>query len=429
MVTGATLVLPGFAVGSSRRCGVANGTAGRSEAVRVVSLDTIECDFGWRSIGFVKIATDEGVVGWSEFSEAFGSPGLRSVLTALRPYVVGADALNIEGLTFSLNAMMRPARGGVNRQAVAAIENALLDIKGKALGMPVSQLLGGALRDRIPVYWSHCGTYRTKRWARYVGVPALETYDDVVALGGSVRDRGFLGLKTNVLALNDQLLATRKRTYVRDASSDRLTDSRMIREIENVLSAFRAGAGDELDIYFDANFNFDTEGYLRVERAVRPFRLAWLELDIHDPDSLALIRRSGETPIGSGEAIYERIGYRPFFEAQSFDIAIVDVLWNGYLESLKIASMADAFSVPVAPHNFYGHLATMISAHFAAAVPNLHVMETDIDGVPWRDEITTPPSFDNGYLLVPAGPGWGVEVNEAEIRAHPVTEIARSPWR
>jgi L-alanine-DL-glutamate epimerase-like enolase superfamily enzyme len=143
---------------------------------------------------------------------------------------------------------------------------------------------------------------------------------------------------------------------------------------------------------------------------------------MHDPDAVALVRKRGETPIGSGEAVYERHGYRPYFEAQAFDVAIVDVIWNGYLESLKIAALAESFSVPVAPHNFYGHLASAMSAHFAAAVTNLHVMEIDVDGAPWRDEITTAPTFEDGAYVLPAGPGWGVEVNEEAIRAHAPTQ-------
>ena len=192
----------------------------------------------------------------------------------------------------------------------------------------------------------------------------------------------------------------------------------MIAEAVKVVAAFREGVGDDTDIYLDVNFNFDTEGALRVEQAVRPYGLAWLEMDMHDPDALALVRRRGATPIGSGEAIYERYAYRPYFEKQAMDVAIVDVLWNGFLESLKIAALAETYQVPVAPHNFYGHLASAISAHFAASVPNLHVMEIDVDGVPWRDELTTPPAFDDGCLVLPTAPGWGVEVDEDAIRAH-----------
>ena len=170
----------------------------------------------------------------------------------------------------------------------------------------------------------------------------------------------------------------------------------------------------------DLNFHFRTEGFRRIAEAVGPARLTWLELDAHDPKSIALLRRDAPCPIASGETLLERRDFRPYFEAYAFDTAIVDVIWNGFLESLKIAAMADVYEVNVAPHNFYGHLASVISAHFCAAVPNFRIMEIDIDGVPWRDDIVNaPPVIENGDFILPKGPGWGIEVNEAGLRAHP----------
>src|SRR5438477_6456898 len=111
------------------------------------------------------------------------------------------------------------------------------------------------------------------------------------------------------------------------------------------------------------------------------FDMVWLEIDLYDPAGLALIRRSARTPIASLESIYGRRNFRPYFEQQSVDYAIIDVAWNGILESVKIAAMADAYEVNVAPHNFNGHLGSLISAHFCAVVPNFKVMEIDIDDV------------------------------------------------
>ena len=387
--------------------------------MRIVDVESIPCDFGWRTISFCKVTTDDGITGWSEFSESFGNPGLGTVIEGLKPYVIGADPMAIEALTWDLAARLLPARGGVNRQAIAAVENALLDVKGKALGVPVAGLLSGVVRDRIPVYWSHCGTYRSRN-ADVMGVDPVETYADVVALGRHVKERGFRGLKTNILGLEDPAVRTRMVSHARTTTTaGRHFDNRMLAEAEKTLGAFREGAGTEMDIHLDVNFLFELEGYRRVEKAVRPYDLAWLEFDTHDPAGVAALRAASATPVASGEAIYERVGYRPFFEAGSWDVAIVDVLWNGYLESLKIAALAGAYSVPVAPHNFYGHLATLISAHFAASVPHLHVMETDIDAVSWRDDLVdVPPVIENGELLLPDRPGWGVEVNEEAVRAH-----------
>jgi L-alanine-DL-glutamate epimerase-like enolase superfamily enzyme len=102
------------------------------------------------------------------------------------------------------------------------------------------------------------------------------------------------------------------------------------------------------------------------------------------------------------------------------DVAIIDGPWNGIWQALKIAAMAEAYEINVAPHNFYGHLSTLMSAHLCAAIPNFRIMEIDIDDVPWKDDIVTyAPEIEDGHLLVPSGPGWGTELNEAAIRAHP----------
>ena len=186
------------------------------------------------------------------------------------------------------------------------------------------------------------------------------------------------------------------------------------------MSALRRGASDTVDILLDMNFNFKTEGYLRVIRALKDFRLCWYELDIFNPEALAYIRRQSDETIASCESLYGHREFRRYFEAQSMDVAIIDVPWNGAWQSYKIAAMADSYETNVAPHNFYGHLCTMMSAHFCAAVPNFRIMEIDIDDVPWKDDLVThPPEIQGGELIIPDRPGWGTDLNEEAIAAHP----------
>jgi L-alanine-DL-glutamate epimerase-like enolase superfamily enzyme len=196
-------------------------------------------------------------------------------------------------------------------------------------------------------------------------------------------------------------------------------DQGVVRLIADQMAAFREGAGAEIDLLLDLNFNFKTEGYLEVAKAVAPYRLMWLEIDSYDPKALALIRQQAGTPIASCESLFGRRQFRPFLDAQAVDVAIVDVPWNGILEGIKIAAMAECYEVNCAPHNFYGNLSTMMSAHFCAAIPNFRIMEIEIDDVPWKDEVVSPPLIEDGHLVLTVAPGWGVEVNEAAIRAHP----------
>ena len=323
-----------------------------------------------------------------------------------------------------LYAATRQAAGGINQMAIAAIENALVDIKAKALGVPVYEMLGGPVRDRLQLYWSHCGTYRARhadRIREWAGVAPVRSLDDIVSLGEEVRKKGFKGLKTNLIRFD------RGEPYMYgpgtgnppgfpELNADRQIAAAAVAQLE----AFRRGAGPDVGLHLDTNFNYKIDGYIRLARALEPLDLVWLEIDLYDPAGLALIRRSARTPIASLKSIYGRRNFRPYFENHSVDYAIIDVAWNGILESLKIAAMADAYEVNVAPHNFNGHLGSLISAHMCAVAPNFKVMEIDIDDVLWKDDIVTvPPVIDNGELVLPKGPGWGTEVNEEFVRAHP----------
>jgi galactonate dehydratase len=390
--------------------------------MKIRSYETFRCDAGWRSFSFLKLVTDSGPIGWAEYNESFGSPGLSGVIDALMPSVVGMDPMDLELMNAVMATKSTQSRGGVVRQAIAAIENAMLDIKGKALGVPVYQLFGGKLRDRIPVYWSHCASYRMRN-ADLVGEPQVRTYDDFAKVGAEVKAKGFRCLKTNIaIEKGDGTVeAYRPGFVVGRGFPERNWDQFIADGAAKTVEAFRKGCGPDVGIMLDTNFHFRTEGFRRIAEAVGPTRLVWLELDAHDPKSIALIRRDSPVPIASGETLLERRDFRPYFEAYAFDTAIVDVVWNGFYESLKIAAMADVYEVNVAPHNFYGHLASAISAHFCAAVPNFRIMEIDIDSVKWRDEFfLTVPKIENGDYVLGTGPGWGCEPNEEAIRKRKV---------
>jgi L-alanine-DL-glutamate epimerase-like enolase superfamily enzyme len=388
--------------------------------MKIARIDDLHCDAGWRTFSFLKITTDDGIVGWSEYNENYGSHGLTAVIRALGERLIGQDPGPIERISAQLYAVTRQAPGGVNQQAIAAIENALLDVKGKALGVPVYALFGGPVRDRLPLYWSHCGTYRITR-AAAMGVEPLRSYAQIEALGAEVKRRGFKAFKTNILRLDAQGPDLYMPGFTASPGWPELNlDPRTLATIHEEMKAFRAGAGPDTGILLDLNFNFKTEGYIRIARALEPYNLFWLEIDSFDAHALADIRRAAPMPIASCESLFGRRQFKPYFEQHAMDVAIIDVPWNGLLESLKIAAMAEAYEMNVAPHNFYGHLCTLMSAHFCAAVPNFRVMEIDIDDVPWKDElVTVPPTIEDGALVVPTRPGWGADIDEAVVRKYP----------
>jgi galactonate dehydratase len=388
--------------------------------MKIIGVETLQADAGWRMFSFLKITTSDGITGWSEFNESFGSTGLSDVIKGLSPILIGRDPLRFEQVTQHLHVLTRQSRGGLNQQAIAAIENALLDVAGKAYNVPVAALFGGPIRERIPVYWSHFGTYRV-RSAALMGVPPLETYDDLARHAQEVRDRGFRALKTNILPMIDGRLGSFVPGFGRTPGWPELNwDNRLIRGVTEQLAVLREAVGPDMGIHLDVNFNFKTEGYKRIADAAGGANLTWLEIDTHDAAALAEIKRGAPCPIASCETLHGRREFKPFLDLYATDVAIVDVIWNGLLESTKIASMADVYEINVAPHNFYGHLCSAISATFSAIVPNFRVMEIDIDSAPWRDEFyTSVPAIDNGDFILPTGPGWGIGVNEKAVRARP----------
>jgi galactonate dehydratase len=392
--------------------------------MRITAIEDVHCDGGWRTFSFLKISTDDGIVGWSEFSQNYGSPGLGGAVRALGARLVGEDPRDVRRLTDFLHGITRQAPGGANHQAVGAIQNALLDIKAKALGVPVYEMLGGAMRTRLPAYWSHCGSYRLSH-AELIGKPTVRSAADLVSLGREVAAAGFRVLKCNILRFDGPQPVMFMPGFPDRARGEPLNPSRAAcRAIAENVASLRQGAGPDVQILVDLNFNFRPEGYIDCLRQLRDVDLDWIELDILDADALAAVRQASHVAVASGESLFGRRQYKPFLTARSMDVVIIDVLWNGLLESLDIAAMADAFELNVAPHNFYSHLSSMISASFCSLVPNFRIMEVDVDDVPWKgDLVTHAPVIDQGCFVMPSLPGWGADINEEVAAAHPAGRV------
>lgn len=393
--------------------------------MKVARIETLHAAAGWRNLSFVKLTTDEGIVGYSEYNESFGSRGATEVIEKMAPFVEGSDPMAHDVTSSRLYAMTHLARGGINAQAIAAIENALLDVKGKALNVPVHQLLGGKQRDALCLYWSHCGTFRMNEvTAGYIGKPVMTSVNDLIELAAEVKEAGFKALKCNMYRFgeNNYFRGDRFGTNLLPREASVNSDTELLKDLTAQMTALREGAGDDIDILLDMNFSFKTEGFLKVIRALRSFNLFWYELDMFNPEALAYIRNHGDVPIASCESLYGIREFRPYFEKHSMDVAIIDVPWNGVWQSYKIAAMADAHEVNVAPHNFYGHLASAMSANFCAALSNFRIMEIEVDDVAWKDDLVThPPEIKNGEYVVSDRPGWGTDVNEEAVLAHPPT--------
>jgi len=217
--------------------------------MKIERVETIQADAGWRMFSFLKVTTSDGIIGWSEFNESFGSIGLSDVIRGLSPILIGKDPRRYEQITQHLHVLTRQSRGGINQQAIAAIENALLDVTGKAYGVPVYALFGGPIRDRIPVYWSHFGTYRVRSPA-LMGVPPLHSYDDLARHAEEVKRAGFRALKTNIIPIEGGTTTSYTPGFGRTPGWPELNwDNRLLRGVHDQLSAIRDAVGPELGIH------------------------------------------------------------------------------------------------------------------------------------------------------------------------------------
>jgi galactonate dehydratase len=348
---------------------------------------------------------------WSRSSPAFGAAA------------VGTDPRQYARVAESLLATTRLASGGLAHQAIAAIENACLDVCAKSYGVPVYALFGGPFRDRVQVYWTHCGSYRVRHAAFYerIGMPLVRSLADFERMGREAAEAGFKVLKTNPVFFGPNGAEMINGGFrIAPGFLDRSLSEAQIDAVVDQLNALRAGAGPEMGLMLDVSFSQRTEGYLRLARRLEALDMYWLELDIRDPEALALIRARTRTPIGSLESLHGVPEYGPYLAQRSVDVAIVDPLWNGVAQSVRIASLADAYETHIAPHNPVGELGNLMSAHLCAAVPNVRIMELRPDEAPWtRSFVTRPPTVENGELLIPDLPGWGADVDEDALRAHP----------
>ncbi|MCI5075074.1 mandelate racemase/muconate lactonizing enzyme family protein [Oricola sp.] len=392
--------------------------------MKITGIETLHADGGYRTCCYVKMSTDEGLVGWSEYYEGLTGASVTNVIRDFAKVAVGMDPRQVGRISESLLASTRLSQGGLTHQGVAAIENACLDIQGKAQGVPVHALFGGAFRERVPVYWTHCGSYRVRHadfYEKELGCEPVRTLDDFARLGREAAEQGFTALKTNPVFFDaDRPYMFNGGFRIAPGFLDRSIGDARIGGIIEQLQALRDGAGPDMGIMLDVSFSQRTEGYLRLARRLEELGLYWLELDMRDPEGVAMIRRSTGTPVASLESLHGIHEYRPYLVERAVDTAIVDPLWNGVWQSVRVATLADAFETHIAPHNPVGDLGNLISAHFCASIPNFRIMELRADEAPWtRDFLTHPSTIENGEIVVPTRPGWGSDINEDALAAHP----------
>ncbi len=361
---------------------------------------------------FVRVETDEGIVGLGEASHS-GDDGLlaRLVKHRLGPTLVGQDPSGVEPLWRELARVAAtgavPWGNGLSRLAATAIsglEQALWDLNGRALGVPVHRLLGGALRDRLRLYANVNRAVTDRAPAGFA-----EAARRAVAEGfGAVKLAPFDGVAWTLDGLEARRLIA--------AGIERV---RVVRE----------AIGPDAELRVDCHWRLTREQAIWVARELAPLRLAWLEDPVDlaaDPEGLAAVAAATDVPTAAGEERLGRAAFRPLVERKAAGTIMPDVKHCGGLwEGRKIAALAETAQVWVSPHNPSGPIATLASAHLSATLPNFSVLEFAWGEVRWRAALTRPEEpIRDGHLLIPQTPGLGAVLDDALLAEHGFDPLA-----
>src|SRR5918998_1422969 len=242
--------------------------------MKIAKIESFICDAGWRPWVFVKVETDDGLVGWGECSDGRMPRSVAAAVDDFAPSLIGQDARAVEMAYWTMYRIARQHLGGSASRAAAGIELALWDIKARALGISVCELKGGPMRERIRLYWSHCGTTRA-RYAKGLGVPELRSYDDITALGKEVVERGFTALKTNIVIPGDPARVYSPGFDTTLGPMDGVATVQVMGWIEKIIGTFRDAVGPEIGVALDLNYNFRTESVQQIAKLLEPYKLQW----------------------------------------------------------------------------------------------------------------------------------------------------------
>lgn len=367
--------------------------------MRISDVRTVIIGTSWRNLIMVKATTDEGVYGVGEATTQNREEGVAGYLQGLfQRFVLGADPLRIEDLA---NRMFRDEfwRGGVIAMSgMSAVEMACWDILGKVTHQPVYQLMGGACWDRLKAYAN--GWYQTE----------TRTPDEFARLAGEVVRKGYKALKVDPFG----------------PGFYELDHTEFDRSIQ-IVAAIRDAVGPEFEIHVEGHGRFTPATALALARALAPCRPSWFEEPV-PPENLGALRRVVEgspIPIATGERIFGHFEYGRLFQHAVPDIVQPDITHaGGFLGLKKIAAMADAHYVTVAPHNANSPFCTAATAHACAPMTNFKTLEVFDDfQEPWLwDVFSGVPRVVDGYLPLPSGPGVGADFNEDAAREHPLVQ-------
>ncbi len=393
--------VPHDGMGVTRGIGAVNATEhDHGSRPRIRAIRSVVVNARMRNWIFVKVETDQpGLYGWGEATLEWKTAGVVGSVEDVGRLLVGEDPLRIEHL-FQMMTRQYFWRSGIEgMSAISGIEQALWDIKGKWSGLPVYELLGGRVRDRVRLY-NHLGGGEME--AMY------ETNDVGLVVDGAlaVKERGFTALK-----------------FMPVPRTEAVEGMRSVENAERMVRAVREAVGQDVDLLVDLHARCQPMMAIRYCHAFEPYGLLFFEepCPSEDVQATAQVTANSRIPIATGERLVGRAQFRELIAGRACHVVQPDLSHCGGLwEARKIAAFAETYSMSIAPHNPNGPIALSAAVHFALATPNWTIQEMITDDVPWRGEVLRQAlEVKGGFAAVPTRPGLGIEVDEVAAAAHP----------
>ncbi|HAI10981.1 MAG TPA: galactonate dehydratase [Phycisphaerales bacterium] len=362
--------------------------------MKVTKIETVVCYAYRNNWVFVFVHTDKGITGIGEATIEFSELAVQAAVHELERMLVGRDPHDIELFWRDAYRGYYYRSGPIMSSALAGVEMALWDIKGKDLGVPVYQLLGGKVRDRVPCY--------ANGWF----APATEPDEFAAKAKIAVEEMGFKALKWDPFG----------------SAWLTLTPQEFDKAIACVAAVKEAIKGKG-DIIIEGHGRFDMPTALRMGKALEPYEPLFFEepLTPEDDKGLAELKSRLNIPISGGERVYSRWRAVPYLEMGCVDVFQPDTShFGGIGEIKKIAAVAEVKNIPVCPHNPIGPVANAANLQLAACVPNFWLLETMATDVPWRKEICTEHmQLIDGEMTIPDKPGLGIELHPEAMKKYP----------
>lgn len=375
--------------------------------MRITDISTHVVGTPWRNLTYVQVHTDEGLTGVGETRMLGRTDALLGYLhEAAAHHIVGSDPFAIEDLVRRMKYGDYGRAGEIVMSGIACVETACWDIKGKALGVPVWQLLGGRAdvsANRVKAYAN--GWYTVER-----------TPEAFHQAARAVVERGYRALKLDPFG----------------TGSFELDHAETLRSLA-LVEAVRDAIGPECELLVEMHGRFSPATAVRLARELERFQPSWLEEPVPPENLKALSKVAAKTtlPLATGERIHDRIEFRELFEAQAADIIQPDIgHLGGILETRKLAATAETHYVLVAPHNVGGSVLTAASLHLAGATPNFKILEhfNDFADAEIKRVVKGAPEVVDGYFTLPEAPGLGVELDTDAAAEFPQQQARFDLW-